>query len=123
MVGENSRYLLRNVDNVQSIRCNTTLYNDSFLPSVIIEWNNLPLEARHIDSLEGFKNDLAMDQLKPMPYFYSGSRLGQIYHTRLRTRSSGLNQHLYVKHIVDIPLCICGEVEDNEHFFLHCPRL
>ncbi len=121
-VGDNSRYNLRNADNVQMVQFNSTLYKESFLPSAIDEWNRLPLDARNSNSLEAFKTYLNTDLVKPSPYFYFGNRLGQIYHTRLRTMSSGLNQHLYTKHIIGSPLCPCGEVEDNEHFFLKCPR-
>ncbi len=121
-VGNTSSYSLRNSENIHSIQCHSSLYNESFLPSAIREWNNLPLEARRMESLDGFKKFLDTDLVKPNPYFYSGSRLGQIYHTRLRTESSGLNQHLYNKNIVDSPLCACGEIEDNEHFLFTCPR-
>ena len=45
LVGEESRYNLRNTENVQSLHARTKLYSESFLPSVIREWNSLPLEV------------------------------------------------------------------------------
>jgi hypothetical protein len=36
--------------------------------------------------------------INPVPsYFYAGSRIGQILHTRIRTESSALKDHLYKK--------------------------
>ena len=38
----------------------------------------------------------------------------------MRTNCSSLNQHLFSKHIVLDPHCVCGEVEDSRHFLLEC---
>ena len=46
------------------------------------------------------------------------------YLTKLRLKFSALNEHKF-RHRFDCldPCCTSGEaVEDNEHFFLHCPR-
>ena len=46
------------------------------------------------------------------------------YLTKLRLKFSALNEQKF-RHRFDClnPCCTCGEVvEDNEHFFLHCPR-
>ena len=48
--------------------------------------------------------------------------LGQIYHARLRTNCSSLNQHLFSKNTIDSPLCACGAVEDTAHFLFRCHR-
>jgi hypothetical protein len=56
-------------------------------------------------------------------YYYTGSRLGQILHSRLRMQYSSLNQHLYRKNIVDSPNCICGLTESTTHYLFHSPRL
>ena len=48
---------------------------------------------------------------------------GVKYLTRLRLRFSHLNEHKFRHGFLDTlnPLCNCSlEVEDNEHFFLHC---
>ena len=38
--------------------------------------------------------------INPVPsYLYAGSRIGQILHTRIRTESSALKDHLYKKNI------------------------
>jgi hypothetical protein len=55
-------------------------------------------------------------------YYYTGSRRGQILHSRLRMQLSSLNQHLCRKNIVDSPSCICGLTESTTHYLFHCPR-
>ena len=55
-------------------------------------------------------------------YYYTGSHLGQILHSRLRMQCSSLNQHLYRKNIVDSPNCICGLAESTTHYLFHCRR-
>ena len=65
---------------------------------------------------------LNADNTKPPSYFNSGSRLGQIYHARLRTHCSSFNEHLFTKNIVDSPLCVCGKVENTHHYLFDCTR-
>ena len=48
------------------------------------------------------------------------SCLGQILHTRLRLECSSLNFNLYMKSLVESPLCSCGAPETSSHFFLSC---
>lgn len=48
--------------------------------------------------------------------------MGQIFHTRIRTQSNGLNAHLFSKNIVGNPFCICGQVESPEHYVLNCAQ-
>ena len=119
-VGNTSRYDLRNVDNIQTIHAHSQLYFDSFLPSVVREWNALPGQIRNSTSLSSFKNQLNLNIRSPPAYYCSGSRQGQIYHVRLRTNCSSLKLHLYSKNIIDSPLCVCGEIEDTCHFLLEC---
>ncbi|MES9883416.1 MAG: reverse transcriptase family protein [Sedimenticola sp.] len=120
-VGDNVEYNLRNARNTRTVACKTQLYQNSFLPSTIHEWNNLTPDLRNSASLNIFKNQLNSN-ITPIPsYYYSGKRDAQILHTRIRTNCSNLNQHLFTKNIVDNPLCTCGAVESTHHFFVHCP--
>ena len=50
-----SRYNLRNANDLQTINARTTLYYNSFLPSTVRAWNNLPLEAQQLESVNAFK--------------------------------------------------------------------
>ena len=62
-VGNTSRYDLRNVDNIQTIHAHSQLYFDSFLPSVVREWNALPGQIRNSTSLSSFKNQLNLNKV------------------------------------------------------------
>ena len=118
-VGSTLTYQLRNAPNVQLIHANTQLYYNSFLPSAARERNGLPQDVRDLNSFGAFKRKLNADNTKPPSYFSSCSRLGQIYHVRLRTHCSSLNEHLFTKNIVDSPLCVCG---DTHHYLFDCTR-
>ena len=83
-VNEGSRYNLRNANDVQTIN-RTALYLNSFLPSVIREWNTLSENDKYVDSIDSFKQNCSSK------IFYTGSRKLQILHTRLRTGCSSLN--------------------------------
>ena len=95
-----SRYNLRNANNVQSLVSHTSQY---FHSSVIRDWNNITGDTRNADTVESFK------QL-------------QILHTRIKTGCSALNNDLFLKNIVESPLCACrsGDIENSDHFFQKC---
>ncbi|CAC5378414.1 unnamed protein product [Mytilus coruscus] len=61
------------------------------------------------------KDDIAPDRR------LDTSRLGQIYHARVRTESSSLRDHLYRKNLESDPFCKCKQIETSEHFLLNCP--
>ena len=119
-VGDASRYNLRNVQHSQTVHAYTQLYFNSFLPSVIREWNALSQTTRELSSMECFANQLNSDIIPPQKLYFQGNRLAQIYHARLRTGCSTLRLHLYSKNIIESPLCNCGEIEDSFHFFFEC---
>ena len=121
-VNERSRYNLRNANDVQTINARTALYFNSFLPSVIREWNTLSENNKYVDSINSFKRQISRNKTAVPKYIYTGSRKLQILHTRLRTGCSSLNHDLFAKSISDTPLCSCrsGDVENAEHFFLSC---
>ena len=119
LVNETTRYSLRNANNIRPVQTRTQLYSNSFLPSVITEWNKLSEDVRASPSLSSFKSSISSKNKVPA-YYFSGHRKGQILHTRLRTNCSGLKLCLFQKNIVDSPLCTCGEVESTDHFMLRC---
>ena len=120
-VSAQSQYRLRNTHDLQVPYSRTSLYFNSFLPSVIREWNELPTDNRNAESLESFKRLLNMDKSSIPKHFYIGDRKAQVLHTRLRTQCSSLNQDLFSKSIVESPLCRCGNIESTHHFFFNCP--
>jgi hypothetical protein len=36
--------------------------------------------------------------------------------------SSSLNEHLFIRNLVDFPNCACGQVESTSHFFISCKK-
>ena len=76
--------------------------------------------AKQSDSTISFKYFLNKDKYSTPKYYYAGSRKAQIVHTRLRTNCSSLKLDLFLKNMSDSPLCLCGCVEDAQHFFFHC---
>ena len=72
--------------------------------------------TRDLPSIASFKHELNSDIMKISLYYFDGKGIGQIYHVRLRTNCSSLNQYIFSKNIIDSPLCVCGAVEDTSHF-------
>ena len=98
--GNNTAYSLRNASDYKYIRSNTQLYYNSFLPSAVRDWNELPHTTRNAPSISSFKRSLN-STLIGVPLFYlDGKRIGQIYHSRLRIDCSSLNHHLFSKNIM-----------------------
>ena len=117
-----SRYNLRNANNVQTLVSHTSQYFHSFLPSVFRDWNNLADDTRNADTVESFKRNIHENTVVIPKHYYTGPRQLQILHTRIRTGCSALNNDLFLKNIVESPLCACrsGDIENADHFFLKC---
>ena len=98
----------------------TQLYKNSFLPSIIYDWNKLPIDTQLSSSLAIFKSKLNRNIRKPPIHFLSGDRQAQILHTRLRLGCSSLNHDLFRKSISQTPHCSCGEIETTSHYLLSC---
>ena len=60
-VGDYLSYSLRNPENYQQIPARTQSYGNSFLPSTIAAWNNLPCSIKNADSLNSFKRLLEQE--------------------------------------------------------------
>ena len=68
-----------------------------------------------------FKNVLDRDKPVVPNHYLFRNRKEQILHTRLKTNCSVLNYDLYLKNIIDSPLCRCNNTETVKHFCLDCP--
>ena len=114
-------YNTRRASAFQPLMTRTVLYSNYFLPSTVRSWNTLTTTTQSQPTLSSFKNQVKTIRREIPSYYYKGSRIGQILHSRLRMKCSSLNQHLFNKNLVQSPLCECGEIESNEHFLLKCP--
>ena len=112
----------RTESDLQTFPTKSQQYFNSFLPSVTRIWNGLSEDKRNSPSIAAFKSKITCNMKKPPAYYYSGTWLGQIHHTRLRLNCSFLHQHLFLKNITDNPQCKWEAVEDTRHFFLTCYR-
>ena len=92
-------YQLRNSSDLLTLHASSQLYFNSFLPSVIGEWNELPEITRELPSIATFKHELNSDKMKIPTYYFDGNRISQIYHVQLKTNCSSLNEHLFPKNI------------------------
>lgn len=115
-----TRYILRNSENVNGVNARTTLYYNSFLPSAVRDWNLLSSDIRNSETLSIFKSKLKANKRCTPSYYYKGNRKLQVLHTRLRTNCSALNYHLFLKNISSSPLCQCGQLETTYHYFFEC---
>ena len=74
---------------------------------------------RNCDSIISFKRKLNSDINVVPKYFYTGNRKARALHIRIRTKCSSLNNDLYKKRNHS-PLCLCGHVENANHFPMKC---
>ena len=96
-VGNINSYNLRNSSNLRNISCRSQLLSKSFLPSTINSWNSLTDEVRSAPSLNSFKSLLSRGRKDVPLFYYEGDRQTSVYHARLRTHCSNLNEHLFTK--------------------------
>ena len=94
-----SIYNLRNSQNLRPFATRTNLYYNSFLPSVIRDWNELPVVVRQLDSVCSLKNNTNRDFTSVPKYYLTGNLKSQILHKRLQTNCSSLNNDLFLKRI------------------------
>ena len=116
-------YALRNNDSLPNFRARINIFQNSFFPQTIRDWNLLPESQRNSPSLNVFKQKLKDTKHKPPDWYYSGERKLSIIHSRLRLLCSGLNDHLFSQlHVIDDPSCPCGNGrETTRHYLLECP--
>ena len=108
----------------QTLNCRTTVFQNSFLPFVITEWNKLDTDIKNIDSHAMFRKKL-LTFIRPLEndLWWIYDPLGVRLLNRLRLGFSHLREHKFRNNFADTlnPLCSCClETEDTEHYFLCC---
>ena len=108
----------------RALYCRTDLFQNSFLPFGINEWNKLDPDIRNLDSHAMFRKNL-LTFIRPSEksiyniYDPQGSKLLN----RLRLGFSHLGEHKFRHNFADSvnPLCSCTlATESTDHFFLRC---
>ena len=74
--------------------CKTELLRKSFILSTTTDWNSLPVNVQQTTSLSVFKRVLCLSDNNVPAYYYTGDRIAQINHCRLRLQMSNLNNDL-----------------------------
>ena len=118
-------YHLRNIHQIDSIACRTELFANSFIPSAVSLWNELPEEAKSLQSLSSFQSYILRSFAIPVvpKYFFVGQRKLSIIHTRIRNKCSDLNYDLCSNHFRPDCACSCGyPIEDAEHYLFQCTQ-
>ena len=108
----------------QTLSCRTTLFQNSFLPFVITEWNKLDSDIRNIDSHAILRKKL-LTFIRPLEKDTYGiyDPLGVKLLNTLRLGFCHLREHEFRHNFVDTlnPLSSCSlKTEDKEHYFLRC---
>ena len=103
----------------------TNRFSNTYFHNTLFEWNLLGDEIKNSISLSQFKSKLLKIIRPEGNSVYNISDIESVrLLTKLRLRFSVLNEHKF-RHNFDslTPFCACGnDMEDNEHFLLHCPQ-
>ena len=116
----NTRRSQHFIPQLRNIRTNRFL--NSFFPSTIRLWNQLPSNIKEAESIHSFKSRLKKHlKFEKTESFYSyGDKRSNILHTRFRLGFTQLNFDLFKRTLAASPHCICGEKETYIHFFQEC---
>ena len=105
-------------------RCKHEFYKQSFIPSAIDMWNNIPNDQlRHIYNKSSFKRAICtyISKSNTYPLKTFGKRHTQIIISQIRMHFSDLNEHLFNKNCIDSSMCRCEKgPESADHYFLSC---
>ena len=122
-VEERNMRARRRLTDYTLIKCNTTQYQNSFLPRVICEWNSLPLSIRNVNAKDELKTLLSGKKEEVFQWENEVSRHSSIMLARIRCDNPDLSANLFARGMAESPSCTCGTaMETSEHYLLKCPR-
>ena len=102
----------------------TTRSTNTYFTKILHEWNKLDEDVRNSATIAEFKHKL-LTFIRPLKKSLFGvfDIKGVRQLTMLRLQFSTLNEHKFRHNFkCTSPMCACYTgVEDNAHFFLHCP--
>ena len=117
-------YNTRNANNIPQFKVKHNFFQNSFFPSVVIEWNKLGQNIHNSGNLFIFKKKL-LKFIRPSrnSVFRCHIPKGIKLLTRLRLGLSYLREHKFKHSFLDSlnPICSCGEnIETSTYFLLQC---
>ena len=120
-VAERNPLARRRMEDFSLIKCNTSQYQRSFLPSAVRLWNSLQLDTRASQSRQELKAKL---QPRRTPMFAASievTRWSSILLSRLRCGNPDLNHNLFSRLMKDDPSCACGAPQETiKHYLFDC---
>ena len=117
-------YNLRTGCNITTPQSRTTVFQKSFFPQSIDDWNELDMTTRNAKTVETFKENIKKKcKFKTNQLYHQYPSKSVTNHTRMRLGLSGLAFHRYTYNHIETPKCpLCpAKCEDLEHFFMTCP--
>ena len=115
-------YGLRSTNVLQSLKCNKSIFKNSFYPDAVELWNNIGPELRQSASLSKFKSDtlkLVRFQKKSIFGIHDPIAIRRLF--QLRVGLSPLKYHKRGFNDNPSDMCSCKlSAETTEHFLLHC---
>ena len=112
LVRDVTNYPVRNRNDYNVLRCRLSLYQSSFLPSVINLWNSLDNETRNTRTFDTFKINLKRKVVLskiPGNFLVCDRRSNNLY-ARLRRNYSSLKYYLFRSNTKTYSRCVCGFV-------------
>lgn len=103
----------------------TTSYMDSFFPSTVKQWLDLPDHIRNASSISTFKSILTSYFCrKSNELFNFGTRKYHILHCQLRNNANMLMADMYNHGLSETAMCgnCANSVEDVYHYFFKCHK-
>jgi hypothetical protein len=117
-------YNLRSGCNITTPQSKTTVFQKSFFPQSIDDWNKLDAGIRSAKTIETFKeNNKKKCKFKVNRLYHQYPSKAVTNHTRMRLGLSGLAFQRFEYNHIDNPKCpLCpAQREDLVHFFMTCP--
>ena len=119
-VATEPQYSLRSVSRIPFIACRLSTTYNSFIPSTIRMWNNLPQNVVDAQSSSHFKNLLQGHSVRNIYNTLCTGRPG-IWLSRMRMGLSALGQHRFNYNLIENACCPnCGDAETTFHYFFVC---
>ena len=111
----------RRMEDFSLIKCNTSQYQRSFLPSAVRLWNSLQLDTRASQSRQELKAKLQPRRTSMFAASIEVTRWSSILLSRLRCGNPDLNHNLFSRLMKDDPSCACGAPQETiKHYLFDC---